>query len=346
MLAIKNNSDNSNWIYTNVDDPKKIPSNWAMIEVKAVGLCGSDFQKITTPNYNSSNILGHEISGVVVKCNGHKNLYGKRVVVNPLIGCNKCNNCRDGAYEVCKDISVIGRNISGGFAQYVLAPVDNIYVLSDSVSFEVSTLVDGFAAVLHGYNLLKAKSMKSPIKKILIIGDGCIGLCCAILFSIKESNTNITILGKHKLNLNLIKNIINCHVVNVDNEDQLSSGEFDLVIETVGRSQSETINNSIKLVNSKGIILIYGVFPTNYYGSIYLRELFYKEILLFGSNSYSTHNGINEFDEALKLVTINLDLVKKLITHTFPLKDFMLGVNLMKNKEQNVPIVKIIYNSF
>lgn len=82
------------------------PSGWCIVEVKYVGICSSDIPRIFTKGtYHFPTVPGHEFSGIVheVADETNKRLIGKKVGVFPLIPCRKCEQCKQGHYEMCSD---------------------------------------------------------------------------------------------------------------------------------------------------------------------------------------------------------------------------------------------------
>lgn len=75
---------------------------------------------------------------------------------------------------------------------------------------------------------------------------------------------------------------------------------------------------------------------------IQLRNLFYKEGKLIGSNSYGTFNGVREFESALDLLKTKKAEFADIITHTLPLSSFNDGLELVQNKNASGAI-KIIF---
>ena len=71
------------------DEPEPVFGDGdVMIEVDAVGICGSDLHAYHghDPRRNPPLILGHELVGRIVKGPGT----GRRATVNPLITCGHC----------------------------------------------------------------------------------------------------------------------------------------------------------------------------------------------------------------------------------------------------------------
>ena len=79
----------NNLKYEEVEMPD-CPKDWAIIKVKAAGICSSDIARIFTKGtYHFPTIPGHEFSGIVTNVGDMKNstLIGKHVGIFPLIPC-------------------------------------------------------------------------------------------------------------------------------------------------------------------------------------------------------------------------------------------------------------------
>ena len=327
--------------YCELEDFILDKENWAKIEVKAVGLCGSDIQKIFSDKHPSSylktSILGHEFSGQItdIKSTNKKNKIGDRVTAIPLIPCYSCEPCKNGQKQLCKNLKYIGKDLPGAFAEYVSVPVTNIRKIPENLNYETAALTDVAAVAVHCYHL--ADSPKN--KDILVYGDGTVALSCLQLFHIKGNK--VTLIGKHKKNLETAESM-GAYIVDYLVTKKILYDSYDYVIEAVGRRQDQTILESINLVKPKGNIIVCGVFDEGHKGAFPFRDLFYKEAKLIGSNSYGEWNNINEFDCALKMLEDgNIDY-SPIITHILPLKDFTYGINLINNKDKS-GVIKIIY---
>lgn len=78
-------------------------TGWCVVKVKAAGICSSDIPRVYTKGtYHFPTIPGHEFSGVVDKVadKENENLVGKKVGIFPLIPCRKCQQCKEGHYEM------------------------------------------------------------------------------------------------------------------------------------------------------------------------------------------------------------------------------------------------------
>ncbi len=68
---------------------------------------------------------------------------GDRVAIEPTIPCNR------GHYNLCHKLIHIGGSLSGGFAEYMVAPESKVYHLPDQVSFEAGALAEVYAVAVH-----------------------------------------------------------------------------------------------------------------------------------------------------------------------------------------------------
>ena len=152
--------------YQDVPKPE-LKKDWALIKVKAAGICSSDIPRIyERGTYHFPTIPGHEFAGDVVKVNGEKytDIVGKRVSVFPLIPCGKCSQCKKKMYEMCENYDYIGSRRNGGFAEYVEVPVWNLIELGENISYESAALMEPLSVALHAIrkaNISKNNSIAS-----------------------------------------------------------------------------------------------------------------------------------------------------------------------------------------
>jgi threonine dehydrogenase-like Zn-dependent dehydrogenase len=327
--------------YIETDNPAPKVGH-AIIRVDSCGLCGSDIRKFNAKNlpdgYLGTEILGHEISGTIEYANNvDRENYrtGDHIVVKPIISCGVCYNCADGAYQHCNSSRTIGKDVDGGFAQYVSVPIKNLKKINEDVRSEIATLADPLACAIHCLNSGDRKPRTE--QKLAIVGDGTIALCC-LYVAIKSRYKGIEIFGKHAENLEIAKMWgAETHRL----EDETKTDYFDTVIEAVGRAQSDTLRQSIRMAKKRGSVVISGVFDHGYDGSIPVRDIGWKELSLIGSNSYCFNENRDEFDEAVELIENDHQNLKDLVTKLFPIRRLNEAVDLMMNKG-NSGVVKIV----
>jgi len=168
-----------------------------LVEVKACGICGSDLKYYRGENPwalhtlgrhvdNPPNmVLGHEFCGVVTDAGRavDRSLLGKRVFVEPFNTCGRCEFCRTGRYNLCRQTRHIGHGAGwepmdffpGGMADYCPAWATHVYELPDTISDEEATFLDPLAVAVHAVSVSRLKAGQS----VLVLGSGPVGLLIA-----------------------------------------------------------------------------------------------------------------------------------------------------------------------
>lgn len=149
----------------------------------ATGICGTDIEIIeggVDPAYIRYPItLGHEWVGKVVESKSANSSFpaSTRIVVEGVIPCEKCEECKRGATNRCATYDEIGFTRDGAAAARIIAPARLAHKVAESVSDESAALVEPAAVVYQGFLRINPE----PNSKILVIGDGTIALLAAKL---------------------------------------------------------------------------------------------------------------------------------------------------------------------
>ena len=133
----------------------EVPDPADPMQVLAVGLCGSDVEKIGLAS--AGTVLGHE----VVARRGD----GARVSLLHHLPCGECERCRAGHESTCRAFAEPTIE-PGGFAEQV-AVADGVE-LPDEVDDATGTYVEPLACVLRG-------AERVPRGRVLVVGQGFIG---------------------------------------------------------------------------------------------------------------------------------------------------------------------------
>ncbi len=165
-----------------VDKPVPKPHE-ALIRVESIGICGSDLHyyvegRIGSTVIKDPLILGHEFAGIVeeVGAEADPSLIGKRVAVEPSIPCFKCESCRTGHYNVCKDLFFPGGPpYDGVLCEYVAMHAEFCFPVPDGMSAAAAAMIEPLAVAVHTVELAGIK----PGETAAILGLGPIGLLTA-----------------------------------------------------------------------------------------------------------------------------------------------------------------------
>lgn len=298
--------------------------NYVRIRVAGVGLCGSDVTKILglPPPPSHTRILGHEFYGQVIECNGLTQgvSVGDWVVGMPIVACGMCLMCRHKKENLRTQAHAIGRTVRGAFAEFVDVPISNaVRINSHDLRLEHYILTDPLAVCVHANNLI---DFSDTSQHCLIIGDGTIGCLLALLLHMQ--GRDVLVKGAHERNLEFMEGFgIKTATTAIPHD------HFDVVYETVGRAQPNTLNESLEAIRRGGTVIVLGVFAYNYSYPLIARDLFVREVRLMGSNAYIR----SEFDEAVRLVQMHRDTLRSFISHYLPLSQFENALKLARKKQ-------------
>jgi|GEM_PF-36872 len=227
---------------------RKLKNHEVLVDVAFCGICGSDFERLYSKGmYEKDLIPGHEFSGIVSKVKpGDEELLNKRVGVFPLIPCKTCRYCKSGNYNLCENYNYLGSRTHGGFAEKVIVPKENLFVLPRSVSLEEASQIEPLAVCYHGLSKLGNLTDRS----VLVLGLGTIGVIAGQLSNYLGAKE---VLGvdrneyKHKIANEV--GFSQCFL----GEDQIDH-EIDLIIDCAG--VSSLLEIGISSLKKKGRVLI------------------------------------------------------------------------------------------
>lgn len=152
----------------------KVRDGESLVEITAVGLCGSDLHWYDEGGIGDARITypivgGHEMAGVV---RGGA-LDGVRVAVDPAIPCHRCDLCIAGHPNLCREIIFAGHaNCDGGLQRYLAWPTARLHPLPDSLSFADGAMLEPLGVAVHAVDLGHVRLGAS----VAVLGCGPIGL--------------------------------------------------------------------------------------------------------------------------------------------------------------------------
>ncbi|MCF7792686.1 MAG: zinc-dependent alcohol dehydrogenase family protein [Candidatus Cloacimonetes bacterium] len=149
-------------ILSEIPTPKP-EENEILIKVSVCGVCHTELDEIEgrTPPHKFPLVLGHEVVGKVVEIgievNKHK--IGDRVGAGWIwSACGKCEFCLRGDENLCVDFKATGRDVNGGYAEYMTVPEKYAYKIPDI--FSDSEAAPLLCAGGVGYRSLKLANLK------------------------------------------------------------------------------------------------------------------------------------------------------------------------------------------
>ncbi|MEO0493391.1 MAG: L-threonine 3-dehydrogenase [Actinomycetota bacterium] len=153
------------------------------IKVKQAAICGTDLHIDAWDEWAATNVtpgvtVGHEFVGVVdaIAPDVRGIEVGDRVAGEGHVVCRVCRNCRAGEFHNCRNVVSVGIQRDGGFAEYVVIPATNAYVVADHVPDDVAAILDPLGNAVH-----TALSFDLVGEDVLITGAGPIGQMAAAI---------------------------------------------------------------------------------------------------------------------------------------------------------------------
>lgn len=326
-----------------IDDD--IAEDQALIRVKAAGVCGSDLDRIMkNGTYSFPTIPGHEFAGEIVKLGTSKSSYkvGDRVAVAPILPCYRCDSCQQGHYGQCDNYSYLGSRTDGGFAEYVKAPIDNLMLLPDAVSFAHGAMVEPAAVTLHGIMRLQITAGDT----VAVLGCGTIGLF-AIQFAKILGATKIIAVDIADDKLEMAKIAGATTLINgLDNDavtailSHTNQKGVDISIETAGTSITQT--QAISITKKHGQLLYLGTAhkDVNIAPKVF-EHIIRNEINITGSwNSFSAPFPGREWQAVIQYIESGQLEMEPYLTHRITLEE--LPNMVKKMSERSISFNKVM----
>lgn len=258
-----------------------------LVKVGYVGVCGSDlhyFEHGRVSNFvvEPPFVLGHESAGVVVEVgeNVRHLKVGDRVSLEPGKTCGKCEQCRNGKYNLCPNVIFFATPPVGGvFQEYVAHEANLCFKLPDNVDLLEGALIEPLAVGFHAAKQGGAEAGQSAV----VFGAGCIGL--VTMMALKAMGlSNVYVVDIQQKRLEKALELGATGVINPKEEDtleklnELSDGKgWDLVIDTAG---STITQQQCFYVAKKGATVVFVGYNVNELVPLPINNALDKEITI------------------------------------------------------------------
>ena len=156
--------------FDEVDTPELKPGE-VLLKMKRIGICGSDIHVFhgQHPYVEYPLTQGHEVSAQVVKVSEYVEGFkvGQKVTIEPQIYCGKCYSCRNGKYNICENLKVMGFQDVGAASDYFAIDASKVTHLPDNITYDEGALIEPLSVAVHAVN--QAGDVKD--KKVVVLGD-------------------------------------------------------------------------------------------------------------------------------------------------------------------------------
>lgn len=277
-------------------------------------------------------VSGSDVTGEVAEINGVSNLkIGQAVVINPAIPCSICVRCKKGL--PCEMVKIFGYNTPGGFAEYVVAPINQVYLKPENLSFVEAAAFP--LTFLTAWHMLVGRAGLQRGETVYIWGASG-GLGSAAIQIAKYLGAKIIAAAKNPDDAKKIKSMGADEIVIYTKNDvvkqvkKLNGGALvDVVFESVG---AKTWTTTLSMLRPYGRVVIAGT-TSGEIASQDLSDIYYYQQTILGSRMGTPE----EFEMVLKLV--GEGRLKPTVDKVFSLKDFQKAEQRLEESKQVGKIV-------
>ena len=223
---------------------------------------------------------------------------GDEVVVNPSLGCGRCERCLSGQENLCRRFAILGEHVSGVMAEKVALQTRSVLPKPKSLSFEEAAAVP--LTFLTAWHALVARAQVRPGETVLVHAAGS-GVGTAAVQIAKLFGARVIATAGSDAKLEKARALGADEVVNYETQDFVQEVKrlterrgVEVVFEHVGK---KTWEKSILAAGVGGRIVTVGA-TTGYDPLTDLRHVFFRQLSILGS----TMGSAGELLEVLRFV--------------------------------------------
>ncbi len=313
-----------------------------LVKVRATSICGTDVHIYKWDEWSQGRIgeknlpqtMGHEVAGDVVEVG--KNV--KTVKVDDYVSaethipCNACIQCLTGQRHICANLSILGVDCNGSFADYIAVPESVCWINDKKIPPAFASVQEPLGNAVYS---VMGEDNDVGGKTMAIIGDGPIALlatgvarACGV--------TTIFLIGKYDFNMEIGKKMGADHLLYANREDvdriafvmdHTYGYGADIVLDMAGSPQA--LDEGFKMLRKGGRFTAFGIAAAS------PTTLDYNNGLVFKGSQVHGINGRKMYDTWFRvrnlLASGRLD-VSPVITHMFTLDQFAKGFEEMMTR--------------
>jgi 2-desacetyl-2-hydroxyethyl bacteriochlorophyllide A dehydrogenase len=325
---------------------KNIPSitkdTQVLVKIQAAGICGSDIHIFhgTHAFATYPRVIGHEGCGIVQEVGSAVTNFkpGDRVIIEPITGCGHCYACRNGRYNCCPDIVVLGVHTDGIMEEYLVVESNKLYKYDHSL-----TPVE--AATAEPYTVGAQANAQGNVQSgdlVLVHGAGPIGMIiCDIAASrgaeviVSEPNDvrrNIALKFGAKYLIDPTKEDLKTRVAEICKKHDLNG--LNVVFDTSGIPALMTLSVELLGPHGRMVPLTFAPDPV----PINFRLINKNELVIAG-----TRNQNSKFKEIVESLPARKERIDTLVTHTFTVDDAVKAFETAMDKHSGACKVVITF---
>ncbi len=282
-------------------------------------------------------VLGSDMAGVVeaVGPGVEAPRIGDAVVVNPSLGCGRCERCLSGRENLCRRYAILGEHVSGGMAERLAVSARNVLPKPARLSFEEAAAVP--LTFMTAWHALVQRAGVRPGETVLVHAAGS-GVGVAAVQIAKLLGARVIATAGSDVKLEKARALGADEVVNYETQDFVQEAKrltdrrgVDVVFEHVGK---RTWEGSILAVGIGGRIVTVGA-TTGFDPPTDLRHVFFRQLSILGS----TMGTAGDLLEVLRFV--GEGRLRPVVDRVLPLAEARAAQGLLADRAQFGKIVLV-----
>ncbi len=323
---------------TTIAKPEPGPGE-VVIRVGANTVCGTDLRILRgekTKGVDVGVVLGHEVAGHVDAVGDGVQDFeaGDLVAMPPSLICGLCGPCRRGYEHLCERAHLVGYDVNGGLADYMLMPraaVARGLLMKGSPDLEPAqlALAEPVSCCLNGLDNYRVEIGDV----VVVLGAGPIGMIHLQLARLAGAQT--VIVSEPHAGRRGRAAALGADVVVDPAADDLQ----DVVREVTGGAGAdvavlciglpELVNECLTLVRKRGRVSIFAGLAGEGWSTIAANLIHYRELTVVGASN----SGRESFARAIRLISSGAIDTGSLLTHTFGLSRASEAIEFVATRE-------------
>lgn len=287
-----------------------------LIEVTAVGICGSDVHyyehgRIGGFVVRAPLVLGHETAGRIVGVGTDvpDDRVGQRVALEPGVPCGDCKHCRAGRYNLCPDVVFHATPpVDGTLTRYVTLHADFAHPIPDELSDEDGAMIEPLSVGVYAC----WKADVSVGSRVLVTGAGPVGLLAAQV-ALASGAAEVVVTDVNPTRLELARQL-GATAVDV-REQPLAEQDLTVDVHLECSGAPGALADGLRALEPAGISVAIGMNPDDEI-SLPIAAIQAKELRLTGTFRYA-----NTYPAAIALAASGRIQLAPLVSHRFSLAE-------------------------
>jgi len=327
----------------NLPDPSP-EENGVVIEVKATGLCRSDWHGWMghDPDIDLPHVPGHELAGVILEVGKQVKNWkpGARVTLPFVCGCGICGQCATGNHQVCNHQFQPGFTHWGSFAQFVAINYADVNLVRLPEEIDFVTAASLGCRFITSFRAVVAQGKTQAGQWVAVHGCGGVGLSAIMIANALGASVVAVDIDDNKLqiassigalatvNANAVPNV-------VEAVKELSGGGVHVSVDALGHP--DTCFNSVANLRKRGKHVQVGLMLGDHcHPSVPMDQVIANELEILGSHGMQAH----KFADIFRMISSGKLHPEKLVRKMITLEESLQALVEMNNFEhQGVTVI-------